>query len=98
MFSLLLLVVKNIYRFVFNNEIHTINTRQSINLHLPSVNLTKCKKGVYYMGIVIFNHLPHDIRELSYDVKKFKSVIKNFLLKESFYSINEYLEWSAKQN
>jgi hypothetical protein len=50
------------------------------------------------MGIVIFSHLPRDIRELSYDVKKFKSVIKKFLLKESFYSINEYLEWSAKQN
>jgi hypothetical protein len=45
------------------------------------------------MGIVIFNHLPRDIRELSYDVKKFKLVTKNFLLKESFYSINEYLEW-----
>jgi hypothetical protein len=56
------------------------------------------QKGVYYMGTVIFKHLPRDIRELSYDVKKFKSVIKNFLLKESFYLINEYLEWSAKQN
>jgi hypothetical protein len=98
MFSLLLLVVKNIYRFVFNDEIHTLNTRQCINLHLPSVNLTKYNKGVYYMGIVIFNHLPRDIRELSYDVIKFKSVIKNFFLKESFYSINDYLEWSAKQN
>jgi hypothetical protein len=32
------------------------------------------------MCIVIFNHLPRDIRELSYDVKKFKSVI-NFSLK-----------------
>jgi hypothetical protein len=50
------------------------------------------------MGIVIFNQLPRDIRDLSYDVKMFKSVIKNFLLKEFFYSINEYLEWSAKQN
>jgi hypothetical protein len=48
--------------------------------------------------IVIFNHLPRDIRELSYDVKTFKSVIKIVLLKESFYSVNEYLEWSAKQN
>jgi hypothetical protein len=50
------------------------------------------------MGTVIFNHLPRDIKELSYDVIRFKSVITNFLLKESFYSINEYLEWSAKQN
>jgi hypothetical protein len=47
MFSLLLLVVKNIHRFVINNEIHTINTQQGITLHIPSVNLTKCKKGAY---------------------------------------------------
>jgi hypothetical protein len=68
----LLLVVNNMHLFVINTEIHTINTRQSINLHLPSVKLTKCKKGVYYMGIVIFNHLPLNIRELSNDVKNFR--------------------------
>jgi hypothetical protein len=45
------------------------------------------------MGIDIFNHLPRDIRELY--VNKFKLVTKNFL-RESFYSINEYLEWSVK--
>jgi hypothetical protein len=61
MYSLLLLVAKNAFRFVINNEIYTINTQQSINLHLPSVHLTKCKKSVYYMGIEIFNHLPRDI-------------------------------------
>jgi hypothetical protein len=42
---LLLLVAKNASRFVISNEIHTINTRQSINLYLPSVNLSKCKNG-----------------------------------------------------
>jgi hypothetical protein len=47
------------------------------------------------MGIEIFNHLPCDIRELSYDVKKFKLVTKNFFLRESFYSVKEYPEWSA---
>jgi hypothetical protein len=47
------------------------------------------------MGIEIFNHLPRDIKELLYDVKKFRLVTKNFFLKESFYSVKEYLEWSA---
>jgi hypothetical protein len=78
MYSLLLLVAKNASRFVINNEIYTINTRQSINLHLPSVNLTNCKKGVYYMGIEIFNHLPWDIRVLLYEINKFKLVSKDF--------------------
>jgi hypothetical protein len=75
MYSLLLLVAKNAYRFVINNEIYTINTRQNINLHL---HFTKCKKGVYYMGIEIFNHLPWDIRKLLYNVNKLKLVTKNF--------------------
>jgi hypothetical protein len=77
--------------FVINTEIQIINTRRSINLHLPSVKLTKCKNGVYYMSTVIFNHLPSNIKELSNDVRNFKLVTKNFLLKESFCSINEYL-------
>jgi hypothetical protein len=47
------------------------------------------------MGIEIFNHLLRDIRELSYDIKKLKLVTKNFFLRESFYSVKEYLEWSA---
>jgi hypothetical protein len=96
MFSLLLLVVKNIHQFVINNEIYIINTRQGTNLHLPSVKLTKRKKDAYYMGIEIFNLLPRDIRELLYDVKKFRLVTKNFFLKESSYSAKEYLEWSAQ--
>jgi hypothetical protein len=85
--SLFLLVVKNMHLFVLNTAIHVINTRQSINLHMPSIKLAKCKNGVYYMGIVIFNHLPRNLRELS-----------NLLLNQSFYSINEYLEWSKIGN
>jgi hypothetical protein len=74
---------------VKNAEIHAINTRQSVNLHLPSVKLTKYKKGTYYMGVKMFNHLPRTIRKLSNNVEKFRITTKNFLLKESFYSINE---------
>jgi hypothetical protein len=92
MYSLVMLIAKNASRFIMISEMYTINTRQSVNLHLPLVNLTKCKKGVYYMGIEIFNHLPRDIWKLLYDVKKFKLVVKNFFLRESFYSIKEYFE------
>jgi hypothetical protein len=47
------------------------------------------------MSIEILNHLPRDISELLYDVKKFRLVTKDFFLKESLYSVKEYLEWSA---
>jgi hypothetical protein len=92
MYSVGMLVAKNASRFIMNSEMYTINTQQSVNLPLPLVNFTKCKKGVYYMGIEIFNHLPRDIRKLLYDVKKFKIAVKNFFLRESFYSIKEYFE------
>jgi hypothetical protein len=84
MYSLLLVVAKNAYKFVINNTIHAIDTRQSNNLHLPSVSLSKCKKGAYFMGITIFNHLPWNIRKLVYDVNKFKVVIKKLFFKGIF--------------
>jgi hypothetical protein len=95
--SILLLVVKNMHLFVLNTEIHVINTRQSSNLHVPLINLAKYKNGVYCMGITIFNNLPLNLRKLSSDFKKFKSAINNFLLDKSFYSINEYMEWSKER-
>jgi hypothetical protein len=88
--------VKNIPLIVINAEIHTINTQQSINLHLPLVKLTKYKNGTYYMGIVVFNHLPWNIRKLSNDIDNFRIATKNFPLKESFYSVNEYRKWPIK--
>jgi hypothetical protein len=56
--SLLLFAVKNIEEFSMNSEVHTINTRHRSDLHLPSINLTKYQKGVYYSGIKIFSYLP----------------------------------------
>jgi hypothetical protein len=38
-FSLLIFVVKNRDQFLINSEIHSINTRQGSNLHLPLANL-----------------------------------------------------------
>ena len=43
-----LFVVKHKDTFTFNVELHKINTRHKLDLHVPSVNLTKVQKGVYY--------------------------------------------------
>jgi hypothetical protein len=48
------------------------------------------------MGILMFNHLPWNIRKLSNEVENFRIATKNFLLKESFYSINKYLKCPIK--
>jgi hypothetical protein len=94
--SLLLFVVKNIDVFITNSEVHTINTQHRSDLHPPLINLTKYQKGVYYSGIKIFNHLPQNNKNLSWNVKKNKLPVKRFLLMGSFYSLDEYFSWISR--
>jgi hypothetical protein len=60
--SLLLFVIKNKDLFSANSEIHSIHTRQHLNFHQPSADLTKYQTGVYYKGFKIFNTLPQCIK------------------------------------
>jgi hypothetical protein len=53
-FSLLVFVVKNRSYFIFNSDIHDINTRFNQNLHLPFTNLTLVQKGVFFSGSKIY--------------------------------------------
>ena len=84
--------------YILNSELHSINTRYSSHLHIPTVHLTKYQKGVYYSGIRVFNHLPQNIKNLSWDVKKFKSAVNKFLLVGSFYTLEEYSEWISNSD
>jgi hypothetical protein len=88
-FSLLLFIAKNRDLFQSNSQIHDINTCYNYNLHLPSANLTLFQKGVLYSGSRIYAHLPLNIKLLSNDVKHFKTTLKNFLLENSFYNVEE---------
>jgi len=91
--SLLLFVVKNIEEYKFNSEVHCINTRHRSDLYPPSIKLTKYHKRVYCSGIKIFNHLPQSIKNLFWNVKKFKLALRRFLFMGSFYTLDEYFEW-----
>ena len=44
------------------SEVYHIDIRQHTNFHQPSVNLTKYQKGVYYLGLKLFNMLPTYIK------------------------------------
>jgi hypothetical protein len=76
--SLLLFLVKNIDEFKSNFEVHSIHTLHRSDLFPPATKLTKYHKGVYYSGIKIFRHLPQSIKNLSWNVKKFKSALISF--------------------
>jgi hypothetical protein len=91
-FSLILFAVQNKHLFTSNNEIHTYKTRNYLNFHLSTVNLTKFYKGPYISGTKVFNHLPQHKKILVNDMKCFKLSLKRFLCHHSFYSIEEYYE------
>jgi hypothetical protein len=89
--SLLLFVVDNGDYFKVNFEIHNVNTRNKLNLHLPISNiLSVYQKGTYYSGIKMFISLPSQIKDLSvclsHNRNQFKRALKNFL----YFHLDEY--------
>ena len=62
-----------------------------ITLHVSD----KFQKGVHYMGVKIFNKLPPKIQYLSNNKKQFHKTLKKFLLLGSFYTLEEFYNWSS---
>jgi hypothetical protein len=83
-------VSNNWEQFFTNSEIHNIITRHTSNLPLPTAHLNIYQKGVYYLGIKIFNSLPQDIKTYIDNPRTFKKAVKNFLYMNS--SLNEYYD------
>jgi len=96
--SILLFVVNNIDEFTINSNVHSIRTWHRSDLHPPLTRLTKYKEVIYYSGIKIFNYLPQNIKNLSRNVKKFKLTHKRFLSVGSFYTLEEYFDWTSRSD
>jgi len=94
-FLLLRFVVKSKDLFTTNNEIHNLGTRQQHDFHYPASHLKKYQSGVFYMAIKIFNNLPTYIKNEFSDSTKFVSLVKNFLCENSFYSLEEFYNFSS---
>ena len=89
-FCLLLFVVKNKKLFSSNEDLHTIDIRQQLNLHQPSAHLKKYQLGPYYMGIKLFNTLPASLKDQSSNPARFRLLLKKFLMETSLYSLDEF--------
>jgi hypothetical protein len=92
-YSLLMFVVKNRDSYNLNSDIHNIGLRLN-DFHLPSAQSKLFQKGVFYSGIKTCSHLLLTIKELSYDVKRFKWVLKRLIKSNSFYSLEEYFNFN----
>ena len=76
--SLLLFMIRNKNQFLVNSEIYHIHTRQHVNLHRPSVNVTKYQKGVYCLGVKVCNMLPSYIKNSLIILKILKWFYRTF--------------------
>ena len=54
-----------------NTENDNFDTRQRNNLHLPQANLNIYQKGAYYLGIITFNKLPLETKNVAGNQKIF---------------------------
>jgi hypothetical protein len=67
--SLIRFLSQNTEIYSSNASVHEFNTRNKLKLYKPTVNLTTCRKGVYYTSIKVFNKLPKFIADLVLDKK-----------------------------
>jgi len=88
--SLMKFILQNQERYLFNNEVHNINTRNKLKLHQLMSNLTLYQKGVYYMSIKIFNKLPDHITDSIENKRSFISRINQYLVNKCLYSLAEF--------
>jgi hypothetical protein len=51
------------------------------------VNVAKYQKGVYYLGVKVFNALPSGIKTEFNNPKKLKVDLQKFLYEKFFYSL-----------
>jgi hypothetical protein len=94
-YSVLIYLAGNIQLYTMNKEVHNYNTRNSSNFHIPNANLTKYQKGVYYMGIKLYNQLPIDVKNSVNKQKLFGSALKSFLHSNSFYTLQEFYHYNC---
>lgn len=76
-------------KFTKNANFHNYSTRYRENLSIPKHRINITQQAVDYWGPKIYNHLPNNIKSSS--SKKFKRSVKELLLKETYYKIDEFL-------
>jgi hypothetical protein len=86
--------------YQFTADIHSRNIRHcfKLNLYQPSAHLSLYQKGTYCMSIRVFNTLPLYIKQLYNNPKGFITALKGFLTSHSFYTSEEYFNYSKNKD
>jgi hypothetical protein len=62
-------MIRNKNQFLVNSEIYHIDNRRHAHFYQPSVNVTGYERGVYYLGVDVFNMLSSYINTESHNPK-----------------------------
>lgn len=76
-----------------HSSIHSYNTRHRNNLNLAQHRLSFFTKKATHFGSKCLNHLPENLKS-KINNKNFKHLVKNYLLKKSCYSKEEFFSSS----
>ena len=91
-FMIITLTKLNIEHLLRNNHNHSYDTRGQLDLLIPEHSLSLYEKSPKYMGIKLFNKLPIHLKQIN-SIHKFKKELKQLLLDNVFYDIQEFLNF-----
>ena len=75
-----------------NEEMHDHCTRQKADLYVQFCRTTLFKNTSANVGVELYNTLPNTIKKLE-KIRDFKKRLTYFLLKHTFYSVDEYMSY-----
>lgn len=90
LYKIILYTRQNINKFQLNKHVHNYDTRTKENIHLNQINRMQYKKSPYYAGGYYYNLLPNELKDIE-NINKFKISLKIFLIEQTFYSLDEYI-------
>jgi hypothetical protein len=85
------------FTFTFSCTVHNKLTRNRGNLHVLQSCLSIRQKGIHYMSVKIFNSLPKFLIDLLEDGTMFVERLKEILIHNAFYSVDEFLNYCQKK-
>lgn len=88
-YQCLLFIKYNISNFKTNADIHNYGTRHCTDIKKDFCQYSKSLNSFRCLSIKLYNRLPLSIRSLSNIA--FKTVVKDLLIRNSFYNIDEYI-------
>jgi hypothetical protein len=76
--------------FKTNSMFHSYDTQNKSKLLITRHNTTLFEQCIAYNGVLIYNRLPSEIKDIK-STTLFKKTLTKFLLEKSFYSVEEFM-------